>query len=423
MDSARHAARVLDARVRRMLAGVQPQLSGPWTERVPDMGSPELDRYMNELAAAMDDRSRRLGEHTAQTQPLWAQQALGPVPDNPVARADWEQRASLVASYRERYGYAHPADPIGPAPGKTSPKARAAWQAAMAAISKVDGIDLRDCTDGDLWLRRGTYERETVWAPPHVAEELRLMRLAERDAHVNAIRAEHESRATKDEQVAVRHQQLAGIWRALEAKASKEAAMFTAVQDTRRQWEAVTETTRRIAIAADIELRRRHPGIRLERLSPHPNEAVGITYPDQLSTVRQDTWIKDTLDGFPRLPKEGTVNGTSQREPVTSKQREAAGQLALGLTPETVHREIPEQVLRIRQNAQIAQAKLDELAHTPLPGTEEDDPSPGEAWPVTAGSERDAVLQPPKPDVVPSARVLAHRAAKTRAEHAEAERG
>jgi len=80
MDGARHAARVLDARVRHMLVGVQPQPSGPWTERVPDMGSPELDRYMNELAAAMDDRSRRLGEHTAETQPLWTQAGSRPSP-------------------------------------------------------------------------------------------------------------------------------------------------------------------------------------------------------------------------------------------------------------------------------------------------------------------------------------------------------
>jgi hypothetical protein len=422
MDGARHAARVLDARVRHILAGIQPQLSGPWTERVPDMGSQELDRYMNELAAAMDDRSRRLGEHAAQTQPLWAQQALGPVPDDPVARADWEQRASLVASYRERYGFAHPAEPIGPAPGKTSPEARAAWQAAMTAISQVDGSDLAGCTDGDLWLRRGTYERETAWAPPHAAEELRLMRLTERDAHVNAIRAEHESRAAKDEQIAARHQQLAGIWRALEAKASKEAAMFTAVQDTRQQWEAVTETTRRIAIAADIELRRRYPGMQFEPLRPHPNEAVSIAYPDEPGVVREEVWIQDTLDGSPRLADDST-HSTPQREPATSMQTETEGQLALGLTPETVYAEIPEQVLRIRQNAQIAQAKLDELAHTALPGAEEDDPSPGEAWPVTAGSERDAVLQPPKPDVVPSARVRAHRAAEASAGHAEAERG
>jgi hypothetical protein len=286
----------------------------------------------------------------------------------------------------------------------------------------VDGNDLAGCTDGDLWLRRGTYERETAWAPPHVAEELRLMRKAERDAHVNAIRAEHESRAAKDEQTAARHRQLAGIWQALEAKAAKEAAIFTAVQDARQQWEAITEITRRIAVAADIELRRRHPGIPLAPLRPHPNEAAGITYPHDPGTVREDVWIQDTLDGLPRLA-EDTGSGERQSEPAASKQREANGQLALGLTQETVHAEIPEQVLRIRQNANVAQAKLDDLAHTPLPGAEEDELSPGEAWPLTAGHERDAVLQPPKPEVVPSARVLAHRAAGTNAGHAEAEPG
>jgi hypothetical protein len=109
---------------------------------------------------------------------------------------------------------------------------------------------------------------------------------------VNPIRAEHESRAAKDEQIAARHQQLAGIWQALEAKAAKEAAIFTAVQDTRQQWEAVTETTRRIAIAADIELRRRHPGIQLEPLRPHPNEAVGIAYPEPSHSVQEDVWIQ-----------------------------------------------------------------------------------------------------------------------------------
>jgi TrwC relaxase/AAA domain len=422
MVGARDVARVVDSRLRRMLDGVQPQPLGTWSKRVPDMGDPELNRYMSELAAAMDDRVRRLGEHAVETQPSWAIRALGPVPEDPAARADWEQQASVVASYRERYGRTHPGDPIGPAPGKTSPEARAAWQAAMAVIGQIDGIDLRGCTDGELWLRRGTYERETAWAPPHVAEELRLMRKAARDAHVDAIRAEHETAAAGDEQTAARHRQLAVIWRALEAKATTEAAMFAEVQDTRREWEAVTEPTRRIAVAADAELRRRYPGMRLEPLRPHPGEAAGITCPEQPGPVREDAWIQDTLDGFPSLA-EDTGPGKQLDEPATSKQRDAAGQLTLGLTPDTVHAEIPEQVQRIAQNAKIAQAKLDELTHTPLPGADEDDLSPGLAWPVATGRDRDAVLQPPRPDVVPSARILEHRTAETGAGHADPERG
>ena len=227
MAGARDVARVLDARIRHMLDGIQPEPPGPWADRVPCTGSADLDRYLRELAEAMDDRIRRLGEHTAATQPAWTHQSLGPVPGDPVARLDWERRASLVAAYRERYGYAHPEDPIGPEPSKANPEARAAWRAALAALGRVDGIDLRGCTDGDLWLRRRTYERETAWAPPHVTEELRLMRTAERDAHVNAVRADHESHAAKDQQTAKRHRQLATVWRALEAKAAKEAAIFT----------------------------------------------------------------------------------------------------------------------------------------------------------------------------------------------------
>jgi flagellar biosynthesis GTPase FlhF len=406
MNGARDVARVLDSRVRHMLDGVQPQAFRPWSERLPPTGTADLDRYLRELAEAMDDRIRRLGEHTAATQPLWARQALGPVPAHPVARLDWEERASLVAAYRERYGYAHPANPIGPAPAKTGPEARAAWHAALTALGCINGIDLRGCTDGELWLRRSTYERETAWAPPHVAEELRLTHIAERDAHVNAIRAEHELRAAHDDQAAARHKQLARIWRVLQAKAATEAGMLAAAQETRRQWETVTEPTRRIAIAADLELRRRHPGRQIPPLCAHPAEADGIASPANPGAPT----------GVDHLPER------AGHKP--SGQRGADGQRALGLTMQTAREQIPEQVLRIRQNASTAQAILDDLSHMLLPGTDDDDLSPGLAWPTVAGRERDAVLQPPRPDVVPSARVLEryHRT-QPEARHAEAEPG
>jgi conjugative relaxase-like TrwC/TraI family protein len=404
MNGARDVARVLDSRVRHMLDGVQPQAFRPWTERVPSTDSADLDRYLRELAEAMDDRVRRLGEHAAATQPLWARQALGPVPSDPVARLEWEQRASLVAAYRERYGFADPAQPIGPAPAKTSPEARAAWHAALSALGRVDGIDLRACTDGELWLRRSTYERETAWAPPYVAEELRLARIADRDAHVNAIRAEHQLRAAQDDQVAGRHQQLARIWRALEAKAATEAGIFATAQETRHQWETVTEPTRRIAIAADLELRRRYPGRRIPALRPHPAEADSIASPANLYSA-------NNLDRQP--------------EPAEHKhadEHEADAQRALGLTVQEAQKQIPEEVLRIRKSASTAQAILDDLAHMPQPGADADDMSRGLAWPTAVGPERDAVLQPPRPDVVPSAQVLErYHLTQPEASQAEAE--
>ena len=200
--------------------------------------------------------------------------------------------------------------------------------------------------------------------------------------------------------------------------------MFAAVQETRRQWDAVTEPTRRLAIAADLELRRRHPGMVIPPLRPHPAETAGVLSPEEPAMgVNKEVWVQLTLDGSAHLLP-GPSPHQQQNELAPSKQREAAHQLTLGLTPEAAHEDIPEQVLRIRDNAKAAQAKLDELANTPLPGAGEDDLSPGLAWPAQAKRERAAVLQPPKPDVVPSARVMEqYQAAQADARPSEAERG
>jgi hypothetical protein len=155
------------------------------------------------------------------------------------------------------------------------PRSQAAWRTALTVLGEIDGIDLRHLSDGDLLLRRGTYQRETAWAPEYVADKLRLMRLAEADAHSRAVCAEAEARATADE-VRARHEQLAEIWRALERKAAAEAAVFERAQETHAEWEETTEPTRRAAKAADTELRKRHPNIRLEPLtSAEPASTFG----------------------------------------------------------------------------------------------------------------------------------------------------
>ena len=137
-----------------MLDGRVPQLPGSWSQRVPEVADPELRRYLTELAAAMDDRVRRLGEHAVQTRPAWAVDALGDVPGDLAVRAVWESRAAQLSAYRELYGYDSKTDAIGPEPGKTSPEARADWHAAFAVLGRVEGIDLRGCTDDQLRLRR-----------------------------------------------------------------------------------------------------------------------------------------------------------------------------------------------------------------------------------------------------------------------------
>ena len=145
----------------------------------------------------MDDRTTRLGQHTAHTTPAWAITALGPVPADPGARTGWEHNASAIAAYREMYGYDHPDDPIGPEPSHNSPDQRAAWHQAFTALGPPDGPDVRALPDGRLWLLRGTYTAETAWAPPHTGKELRQARIGATDASLSAIRASAEADAAR----------------------------------------------------------------------------------------------------------------------------------------------------------------------------------------------------------------------------------
>ena len=110
----------------------------------------------------MDARKDRIGEHAAEHALPWAVSALGPVPDDPLDRLDWQQRATSIGAYRELSGYDHPADPIGPEPVAAAPDIRAAWHEALAALGPVDGPDVRGMPDGTLLHLRDTYPIETA---------------------------------------------------------------------------------------------------------------------------------------------------------------------------------------------------------------------------------------------------------------------
>ena len=400
---ARDIARVIDSRVRHMLEHTSPQARTSWSQRIPEMGDPALTRFMTELPAAMDARARRIGEHAARPLPLWAPRALGDPPQDPVKRLDWESRAAQLGAYQELYGYCAPGDAIGPEPGKTSPEARADWHTAFRALGRVDGIDLRGRSDAQLRLQRATYLQETSWAPPHVGEELRLARLQVRTAFENATREEHESRAASDHESVERHERLARMWRAMEAKATRIAGLLADAQETRRQWAAMTEPTRRIAVAADLELRRRHPDEFLEPLKSAEPDVTPHARPEP--KPRQDIWIQPTLDGAIHLPGAGAEEPGYEDQRSTSAQREAYGQQSLGLTPETTFEGIPAEILQISEKAREAQAKIDELRDTRVPGEDHDAMHLGTAWSVLARRDREAIIQPPRPEVTPASEI------------------
>ena len=166
--------------------GLVPQPPKPWAERVPDTDHQERREYLTQVAAAMDDRTQRLGEFTAEAPPAWAERAFGPVPDDDRERQGWQDRAAAVASYREMFGYDDPSEPIGPEP-VNSPEARQHWHAAFIALGPADGHELMNMTDGQLLNRRNTYEAETAWAPRWVGDELRQVRTGADDAETKAV--------------------------------------------------------------------------------------------------------------------------------------------------------------------------------------------------------------------------------------------
>ena len=362
LAGARDIASVLDARIRQRVDPLLPQPQGPWAERVPQLPDPERRAYLAEIAAMMDGRKQRLGQHAAQIAPAWAITALGPVPDDAAVRQEWERKASSIAAYREMYGYDHPDDPIGPEPTRDTPDQRAAWHEAFLALGPAGQPDVRAMRDGRLWLIRDTYAAETAWAPRHVGRELRLARLGAVNADLSAIRAAAEADAARkagDHARAGRHEELAASYRAMGNRYRQQETLFAQTMTDRTEWEHATEHSCRLAIAADAELRRRHPETSIEPL--HSAEP---------------------------LP----VNDTD-REQLTLAPDQQIGEMAAWIRDLAAQR-------------QAFREKIEERQGLMVPSEDPDWGDLGEAFPAWQSPGRDAILQPPKPQITPSAKIL-----------------
>ena len=362
LAGARDIASVLDARIRQRVHPLLPQPQGPWSSRVPQLPDPGRHAYLTEIAAMMDDRKQRIGQHTAQHPPPWAIKALGPVPAGPAARQEWQNKASSIGAYRETYGYDHPDDPIGPEPTRDAPDQRAAWHEAFLALGPADGPDVRAMPDGRLWLIRDTYAAETAWAPRHVGKELRLARLGAANADRDAIRAGAEAdaaRKTGDHDRAARHEVLAASYRAMSDHYRQQETTFATTMDDRLEWEHATEHSRHLAVAADAELRRRHPDQQIEPL---------------------------------RSAEPAPVSDTDRAE--------------LTLAPDKKIAEMAAWIRDLAAERQAFREKLEELQGLKVPSEDPDWDDLGDAFPSWNPPGRDAILQPPKPQITPSAKIL-----------------
>ena len=354
---ARDVASVIDARIRRETGPMVPRAPRPWSEQVPAVGDPDLQRYLSELARAMDERKARIGEYAAEHAPPWAVHALGPVPDEPLARLDWEQRASHVGAYRELYGWSHDTEPVGPEPAGDSPEKRAAWHAASGAMNRTDEAGLRALPDGSLWHMRDTYQAETEWAPPHVGAELRQVRIAAHDQGLAAARADAEAAVARkqgEHERAGRHELLARSARAAEQFYRQREELDAALMEDRQEWARLTEGSRHLAVAADSELRRRHP----------------------------DQVLPPLRSAEPQPPQD-------ELPPMTAECAETA-----------------RWITRTAEQRAAFRARAEERQGVQVPSENPDYEPEGEAWPSWPARDREAILQPPKPDLRPSPRVI-----------------
>jgi conjugative relaxase-like TrwC/TraI family protein len=271
---ARSVAAVLHGRIRRIVGTPEPQTTTGYLGRTPAIDDPVADGFARDLAVAMDERISLLGNRVTVDRPVWAVRYFGELPADPVERADWIQRAGAVAAYREERGYAHEAEAIGPAPERGSPEQRASWHAAYTALRMPeDGREVAVATDGELYARRTAYARDTAWAPPYVVGELRDAHIAEDTYRADAVRGWHRADAAANEaERAAAHREAEGYGAlAQEVGAYREA--LTEIAEARRRWHAATELDRQRALAADTELRRRHPDVEMPLLHPHEEPA------------------------------------------------------------------------------------------------------------------------------------------------------
>ena len=353
---------VVDARIRYRLGSPVPLPAVPWSAQVPGIADPDRRAYLTEIAALMDARKDRIGEHAAEHQLPWAVTALGPVPEHPLDRLDWQKRASSIGAWRELSGYDHPTEAIGPEPATAAPDVRAAWYEALAALGPADGPDVRGMPDGRLLHLRDTYPIETAWAPAYVGDELRQVRAAAWNAHLAALRASAEAKAADsrgEHDTAARQQELAGSYHALHEVYRQRETVFAATMADRAEWDAATRAQRHLAIAADAELRRRHPEQRFTPLrSAEPQPATQAERDELTLTAGQPSpemgqWIKDL----------------------------AAGHHAFA-------------------------DKLAERQSLMVPSEDPGYGDLGRAFPPWPGTARGAILQPPKPEIRPSPQVL-----------------
>ena len=258
MDRARSIASVLHYRLQQLaLPDLRHDVT--WAQRTPASAPPAA----HELAAALDDRARALGERLAASPEPWLARRLGVLAPgaSPAMREEYTRRAGTAAAYREAAAITNPEQAVSPEPHRNQPELEAMRKAVFAALEIRDEADIIGGLDrGELEARALHGQRARTAAPPDASSQLRLTAQAEADAFQQSA----DARTPHD------HTGAASAT-ALAAQLAAERQRLEAHNARYEQWSADTAGRRDMAANAPAELQRRgFSRHSLESRQPHP---------------------------------------------------------------------------------------------------------------------------------------------------------
>ena len=230
---------------------------------------------------SIDDRTRRLGQYAAQTTPSWAASALGPVPGASPLVGSGKTRPPRSPRTGRCTATTIPMTRSVPSlPGKhriSGPRGTRLSPPSARQASRTSG----PCPTGSCGWPATPTRRRPPGRPRMRGRSCGLSRLGAFDAALAAIRADAETAAARKAGVMAAPRGTRPWPPATGPSATHyQQREHDLTQDmaARQEWEHATERSRRLAIAADAELRRRHPGRKIEPLrsaEPVPASATG----------------------------------------------------------------------------------------------------------------------------------------------------
>ena len=244
MDRARCISNVLHGRLQQLQL---PDLGQDvtWAQRTPK----DAPAVAHELAAALDQRARALGEQLAASPEPWLAKQLGILAPHasPLLREDYARRAAAAAAYREAAGITDPDQAIAAEPHRGNPELDDLRRTAIRALEIRDETEtVRRMTQGQLEARILAGDRVLASAPPDVSRELRLAAQAEADACQQSAdtKIRHDPAGSADAKTLARHM-------------AAQREQLEAANARYEKWAADTGSRRDAAGKARAELERR----------------------------------------------------------------------------------------------------------------------------------------------------------------------